>query len=130
MVSENFEKYIGVFVGIASVCSAAFFTFMLPKIFDYFNNKGYRDYKEMLDLRKSIIESKRKVNPDIDKIIKTYETEFIKNRNKKLKNFYKGSFEKNSWIVLGIIFGAVIVILAFSLFLYQVFIWWLPVSHM
>lgn len=116
---EDFKDYIGVYVSIVTICSTAFFVFLLPKLIDYFNNLNYRRYKEILDLRKSLVDNNRTVDRQINRMIDHYEKEFIEMRDSKIWNPSRWGFNGSSFMILGFIFIVVIVILSFSMVIYQ-----------
>jgi hypothetical protein len=117
--SKDFPQYISVYAAIVAICSTALLAFLLPKLFDYFNNLNYRNYKELLDLQKSLIDSNRVVDSRIHKMIDHYEQAFIEARQKKAKkpNFF--GFYISAVGLLIFIFCVVIAILVFSMEIYQ-----------
>lgn len=117
--SGDFHKYISVYVCIVLLCSAAVFTLLLPKSFDHFNNKNYRNYKEMLDLRKSLVDNKRTVDRSINQMIDQYEKEFIAGKAENLKKNSKYSTHKSIVRILIVISSAIIAIVGIPLALYQ-----------
>lgn len=123
--SGDFKDYLSVYISIVAICSTAFFIFALPRVYDYFYNLNYRNYKEMLDLRKSLVDNNRTVDCRIDKMIDHYENEFMATRNEKLLNLHRDSLYKSAWNMLGFIFLVVITILGISMGIYRLFLGWL-----
>lgn len=120
--SNNFKDYISVYAAIVAICSTAFFVFLLPKLLEYFNNLNYRRYKEILDLRKALVDNNRTVDPRINKMIDHYENEFIETRQNRILNPSKFGFYSTGWAMLGFIFTVIIVSLGFSIGIYKVWL--------
>lgn len=116
---EDFKEYIGVYVSIVAISSTAFFVFCLPKVIDYFNNLNYRRYKEMLDLRKSLVDNNRTIDRRINKMIDHYEDEFIRTRENKIWNPSRLGFHGSALMMLGFIFLVIALVLWASMCIYQ-----------
>lgn len=118
--ANNFHEYLQVLTVIMTVLSVATFSFILPKTFDHFNNRNYRNYKEMLDLRKALIDNNRPVDKSINEYIDTYEEEFLKSRTQ--KNSSKDTFYKDARDAICFIIIATIILLFVALFVYKLFL--------
>lgn len=121
-ITEKFVTYLPILVVITTVLSVATFSFLLPKVFDHFNNKNYRDYKEMLDLRKALLDNGLPVDEYIENSINDYKENFLKGRLEKAKSKSKDTFWNDAAGAIGFIFGTTIGLLFLATFIYNLFL--------
>lgn len=112
--------YSPISTAIAGFISAAIFSLIIPRILDNFTDKDSRDLKTILDIKTSWDNSAIEYNPEIDDLMRIYETRYTLSLFKKFKS-RKFHPAMSIWIATIIIFSYALMAMVFAALLISAF---------
>lgn len=113
--------YSPVTTAIAGFISAAIFSLIIPRILDNFTDKDSRELKTILDIKTSWDKAAIEYDPEIDDLMRIYETRYTLSLFKRFKSrqFHPAM---SLWVTTAIIFAYALLAMVFAALLISAFL--------